>query len=379
MTWMAIRNAIRTGWAMLGISLLLLLVLEVISGVVLRRLEAGGEKRQELYWADSDSYADADWIDRYTADYFRLRLRWEPYVYWRRRPFDSEFINVDADGRRATAPGLPAGEGQEPLRVFVFGGSTTWGEGARDDATVPSFLARELARLGVPADVLNYGEGGYVSTQELVVLLRELQRGNVPDVAVFYNGLNDRYSAAQSGEAGIPQNEWNRREEFNLSGRRIQVYLLALAGSRTGLYSVRLLSRLLRGGQHRAAPELPEGLAQEVVDAYLANVRAIQGLAADYGFKACFYWQPVLYDKADLTPFEQVLKETQPAHFEAFFDDVQQRLGQALHRLDTACFHDISGLFAPLAEPLYVDFSHLSEEGNRLVAERMAADLAPKP
>ncbi len=379
MDWKALGGVIRKGWMMLGISFLILLALEVISGMILKRLESGGERRQELYWADSDSYADSGWIERYTADYFRLRLRWEPYVYWRRRPFSSEYINVDSEGIRRTVPSLYAMEGQTPSRIFVFGGSTTWGEGARDEATVTSFLAQELERLGVASEVINYGEGGYVFTQELIALLRELHRGNVPDVAVFYNGLNDRYSAAQSGEAAIPQNEWNRRAEFNLSGRKIQVYLLALAGPRTGLQSVRLLSRLVRGDQHHSAPELPQGLAQEVVDAYMVNVRTIQGLAESYGFKALFYWQPVLYNKMQLTPFEQILKETQPAHFEAFFSEVQSLLDQALEAQVYAGFCDIKDLFGSHSGPLYVDFSHLSEEGNRLIAERIASDLAVMP
>lgn len=366
---------IRTGWAILGVSFLLLLVLEAVSAMALKRMDARGERRQELYWMDSDSYQGEPWIRQYTDDYFGMRLRWESYVYWRRRPFSSQYINVDAAGIRKTSPGLTPAPGQSVSRVFVFGGSTTWGEGARDEGTVPSFLAQALAARGVVADVVNHGEGGYVSTQELIALLRELHRGNVPDIAVFYNGLNDRYSTAQSGEAGIPQNEWNRRAEFNLSARRIQVYLLALAGPRTGLNTVRLLYRLAERAEAGAGPALHEGLAREVVDVYLANVRAIAGLGAVYGFTPVFYWQPTLYNKGSLTAFEQILKDTQPGHFESFFTDVQNLLNPEVNRLDPIRFHDISTLLSGHDGPLYIDFSHLSEDGNRLIAERIAADI----
>ncbi len=361
---------------MLGVTIVLILILEVVSTVILRRLEArSGERRQELYWAESDSYAQESWIDQYTVDYFRIRLRWEPYVYWQRQPFSSRYINVEASGIRKTSPGLVPENGPPAARIFVFGGSTTWGEGARDEATVPSAIAQSLARDGIRAEVLNYGEGGYVSTQELLVLLRELHRGNVPDIAVFYHGLNDRYAAAQSGEAGIPQNEWNRRTEFGLSGRRIQLYLLALTGPRTGLSTARLLSRVMHGGQGCSAPALSDTLAQEVVDAYVANVRAIMGLARDYRFTPRFYWQPVLYEKPSLTPFETILKQTQPAHFEPFFAAVQTSINAAKPHLQPPHFQDIRDIFFDHADPVYIDFSHLSEVGNRRIGERIADDV----
>lgn len=235
----------KKAWAMAGVTLLFLLVLETISYFALRRLEARDFPPQEAYWLRSDSYANSPWIEEYVEEYRQIRTRWEPYLYWRRLPFSGKYINVDAAGLRRTVPGPVAAPGKTPVRIFCFGGSTMWSEGVPDGSTIPSLLATLLAERNVAADVVNFGEGGYVSTQELLALLRRLQQGDVPDIAVFYHGLNDMYSAAQSGEAGIPQNEWNRRAEFNLSSRKIQLYRLALAGPRTGLYVVRLLQRLL--------------------------------------------------------------------------------------------------------------------------------------
>ena len=106
-------------------------------------------------------------------------VRWEPYVYWRRLPCSGSYINVDAAGlRRTWAP--PARPGRRPLRIFFFGGSAAWGTGVRDEHTVPSELARYLAAAGIDAEVVNYGETGYVSTQDVIALLRELQRGHRP-------------------------------------------------------------------------------------------------------------------------------------------------------------------------------------------------------
>ena len=74
----------------------------------------------------------------------------------------------------------------------MFGGSAVWGVGAPDDETIPSHLAALLnGELGVDANVRNLGRRGYVFTQEVIYLMRELQAGRRPDIVVFYNGVND--------------------------------------------------------------------------------------------------------------------------------------------------------------------------------------------
>ena len=68
----------------------------------------------------------------------------------------------------------------------------------------------------MPVEVRNLSELGYVSTQEVIGLYRELQEGYRPDVVIFYDGVNDTTSAVLSGQAGVTTNEINRHDEFNL-------------------------------------------------------------------------------------------------------------------------------------------------------------------
>ncbi len=67
----------------------------------------------------------------------------------------------------------------------MFGGSTLWGTGVKDEHTIPSFLQ---SFLGKDYDVYNYGETGYVSMQELNYLLHMLAKGNIPEAVIFYDG-----------------------------------------------------------------------------------------------------------------------------------------------------------------------------------------------
>jgi hypothetical protein len=64
--------------------------------------------------------------------------------------------------------------------------------GAPDWGTIPAYLQEELEeRFNGAVCVVNYGEDGFASTQEVILLLIELQRGNVPDAVIFYDGVND--------------------------------------------------------------------------------------------------------------------------------------------------------------------------------------------
>ena len=54
--------------------------------------------------------------------------------------------------------------------------------GAPDEATIASIVAISslVEKHGLNVEVTNFGSTGYVTTQETIALLRELQSGNVP-------------------------------------------------------------------------------------------------------------------------------------------------------------------------------------------------------
>jgi lysophospholipase L1-like esterase len=264
----------------------------------------------------------------------------------------------------------------------MFGGSTLWGYGARDEFTIPSLVSKKLAaRVPTAPWVVNLGETGYVTTQEVITLMLELRKGNVPDLAVFYDGVNDAWAAFQSGVAGMPQNELNRiiefnsRERLNLRGGFVQ---------KSGLYRfARGLSGSIGSGGVGAASRrrfLDPALANAVVDTYVGNVRLVKALARDYGFQVVFFWQPTIYSKKILSPDEERWRLTgsrrqgAPAfaeEYRAFNEAFKQRMKSA--RIDDV--YDLSDTFANEARTIYIDRFHMSEIGNNAVAEAMVATL----
>jgi lysophospholipase L1-like esterase len=396
-----IARGLRDAWLVAGITLLLFCLLEGSLSLALRIRDRWG--RSEPPGLDSraraDTYSGAPW----TADYYREFhqshvMEWHPYVYWRRKPYQGRYINVDSRGiRRTVPPASTEGADQRPNRklrkILLFGGSTLWGTGARDEYTIPSILARELAQLGVGAEVVNLGESGYVSTQEVLSLILQLERGEQPDLVILYDGVNDVSSAYEQRVAGLPQNELHRSAEFNLSnesriGQRLALDVRDLADRLATVRAARWLLR--RSGVRRvqAIADRPawagrverdrDALAREILDAYQANIGLVEALSRRYGFEALFYWQPTIFQKATLSKYEHNQRK-QVSDLGPFYRRADSLVRESgLAEKTGGSFHNLGLVFAEVSDPLFVDWCHLGETGNELIAKRMALDVAPR-
>ncbi|HEX2228917.1 MAG TPA: hypothetical protein VHM64_17415 [Candidatus Binatia bacterium] len=391
---------IKNVWLLMGMTLVSAGFLEggvSLAFLLLDQLSGSDAKAVDQRVA-ADTYSDRSWVNSYYREFRRSRgLQWTPYVYWRQRPYSGDHINIDAQGIRLTTN---TGWGQEatesPVKIFMFGGSTLWGTGARDAYTIPSLLAKELRRKGIISEVTNFGETAYVSTQEIIALILRLQRGDVPDLVIFYDGVNDIMAAYQQHTAGLPQNESNRVREFNLS-KPDQLKPRAAMVARdvvAQLSTVRLLGNVLqlsqtptgddettenrpRADKHRGGREFvdPEALAGEVFRTYIGNIGLVKALSDNYQFSAFFYWQPTIFDKPHLTQYERSQRDKMRAA-EPFVRRTYALMRQA--RLPAEyknSFVDLSGIFSKVSEPIYLDWSHPGELGNEMIATRMANDI----
>jgi hypothetical protein len=380
--WLLAR--LRDFWLMLGAAIVLLVLAECVLDLAFALTRPHGSAVQTHVQADA--YGDATWPDDYYREHRRLTTQWWPFVYWRTRPFRGRFITVGDDGLRVTPPPeRPRGPEAAPLRVFLFGGSTMWGMGARDEGTIAAAVWRELAAAGVDAEVMNMGMLGYVSRQEGIALMLELARGNVPDVAVFYDGINDVDAVVQGEAPGTPLNESHRREEFNLvhvdRGPEVDRLFMLRHWGRSSLlrFARAIIRRVAPGVLGPARPGVPaaaevDSLAVAVADAYLANVRWIENLGREYGFATAFYWQPAVFTKAQRTDFEQLQYEVATAHRDLFLKTRAHLLART-READAAPVEDLGDVFGSSGAAFFVDWMHLGETGNAVVGARIAGDI----
>ncbi|AMV38336.1 SGNH/GDSL hydrolase family protein [Planctomyces sp. SH-PL62] len=375
----------RDGWLLLGLSLVLALVLETgLRGAfaLKDRVAAPASPDPRVV---RDGYGGQAWPVEHYRELEALADRWEPYTYFRQRPFQGRTITVDDRGRRAvwraTTEQGGGGEASPPVKILMLGGSSLWGFGARDDETIPSLMARALHERGVVVEIRNLSEIGYVSTQEVVALVRELQAGYRPDVVLMYDGANDAASALLEGAAGLTTNERNRVLEFNMlqsPGRMATAIAGRLIGESALQRTAKSIGRRVFGAAEGGPPALPaadlDALALGVVDVYQANLGLVDALAERYGFRTLFAWQPVVFDRASPSPFERE-EAAKYAWLAPIFAKVADERGRRDALKNRGDFLDLGLLFRDSPELVFIDYCHTTERANARVAERLVEKL----
>ena len=324
--------------------------------------------------------ADRTWFGPYWREFNEstyAAVESVSYSNWHRYPFKGMYINVGLDGRRATW-NQPPKEATRSIRVALLGGSTMWGTGARDEFTIASYVSKMLAETYPRRfDVVNYGQDGYVGTQEVITLLREIQRDSIPDIAVFYDGYNEAFTAFQTGAAGFPMNEDNRTREFNIlhPSRSRDFYFEVL--SRTNTFQ---LTRGVRTALSAATVEDPlkntdlEMLAHDVVRVYFRNIEFVTAIEKRFGVVAQFFWQPSVYTKARPTEREQSIIRIS-GRFAPLYRQIHDAMKQVYRTTGPANFRDISNVLDEYVGTAFIDPVHATEVANEAVAREIVAGL----
>jgi hypothetical protein len=320
-------------------------------------------------------YAEKDWSGIYWSEATQAEsYRYSSYTGWSHLPFQGQTINIDDQGRRRT-PGSECKE--ESLKIFTFGGSTMWGWGSPDWATIPAYLGERIASAtDQPVCVLNLAEDGYVSSQGLISLVRELQAGNLPDIVVFYDGVNDLYATFRTGLAGVhpyvPEFESRFQNGEDLGLRWLQSSrLFSLVRNLVKRFGDEDTGSPL-GPTARPGTELDmDVLSREIVSAYLGNCKLVEALASTYGFRVFFFWQPLIAtgNKPFTKEEEEILGRLDPQLVALTRETVSVLSPQVG---SCAALRDLSAAFDSVAQQIWIDeWGHITPEGNRIVADRM--------
>jgi hypothetical protein len=330
------------------------------------RIEQFKQKQLSLAY-----YQAQDWSRAYWDEHMAVADHWDyqPYIEWRTRPAQGEYINVDANGIRRT-PGSNCGP--DTFRIFMFGGSTVWGYGAPDWGTIPAYVQAELSG---DVCVVNYADVGYNSTQSLIKLIGELQRGNVPDMAIFYDGANEVTAAYTSGRPGA-HFYFNQFEVAIQGNPAFMSPEGGVASPWLDLLEQTNTYRLLRN----TPPAMPEPIfppysddfVSAIVDVYLTNMHAGVLLAEDYDFDFLAFWQPLLVlNEEQVTEEEQRFLWEMPWGLPELFKLVYPKI-QSVENI-----HDLTHVLDDHEGSVWIDFNHLSPLGNERVVEEMLKVIKP--
>lgn len=324
-------------------------------------------------------YEGQPWTSRYWQEWKETinSLQYQSYVIWRRAPFAGQTINVDAGGIRKTFnSSCHVGD----YTIWIFGNSSLWGTGVPDWDTIPSLLAKKYADAGRKVCVKNFGEKGWVSTQELIQLMLWLKQAPTsPELVIFYDGVTDSYLPYQSTTSDAHFNFLQTKREFESLGNN-GASLEYLKRTNTYRALMELRSMLVGGasGQDRArlTSEELNSMAETTYGNYLKNIRLAGLLANEYGFRCVFFWQPTLFaGHKPLTSDETRLRKSELKDHPGS-DAVVQATYDLFENYRNADFFDLANVFDKDPDARFIDFSHLGPAGNQIIADKMYAVLA---
>ena len=291
-------------------------------------------------------------------------IQYQSYELWTAQPgsvtmYGDIPAHAGPDGFRLTPTSSP----DSAPRVVIFGGSTVWGSNVPDAETLPGWLAKSF---GEEARILNRGERGFNSTQELNRFMRLLSEGDVPDVAVFYDGVNDIFDGVYS--PARPRVGHHYQAEFQSGVFESNILLAPL--KKTQLF---FLGQWSQRKTHRWNDEVKRLIDTNIPQTFVGwreNIRMAKAIADAYGVRAVFALQPALvFGDKPRTPKEVTILDNLPEAQRHGYTKAYTYFANALSKQTE--IHDLSNVFAQTESTVFSDFCHLTSEGNRIVAERL--------
>ena len=357
------------------------------------------------------AFSDAPWAAELLAEQATLPGVRDTYLGYRLDSLSRKYTNV-VDGARVSyqQPG-----DAKKLTVWFFGGSAMFGDGQRDEHTIPSEFARLAEAEGIPVEVRNYGRPGIAMWQELELYEQLVGSGEKPDLVVFYDGFNDLAwqlnvllttvpvnvydaSAADSASAAARQ-----QISADIAATKARPRTTTTTSSPSGFEAVAdaywdqagsrrvydAVDELVNGSdapktqfaagvqQHATsdAPADPQNIqaAKNAVAIQKQAARLAAAVAAGQNADSAFFWQPNAFTK-QLLPDEQAYTHLDLYEAERWVPAVTE----ARKLLRGSRFVDLGNALDAASTPVLWDFVHTNEEGARLVAAAMLDNLRPK-
>jgi hypothetical protein len=302
------------------------------------------------------NYKDDPWAEQYFNEYRELKMDYAGYVGWRRKPFSGRTITIDAaQGIRVTppVPGLSGGP------TYFFGGSTMWGEGSRDDMTIPAYyqgFARETA--------VNYGQSGWTAHQSLNQLMQLLEGGQRPANVVFYDGFNEVANKCRRENNFFSHlNERQIRDAVEYKPTQFGYYWRTLKDAGKAVVTAILGPKQEKNKKFYDCDTDPQK-AERVAGALISDWKMARYIAEDNGARFFAFLQPVAFlSKTRLSQVEPGEKDAEVGkQFEALYPLIRAKMK------DNSIGIDLSGAL-DYDDYIYIGTSHVSPNGNRLVAE----------
>ena len=362
-----IMNWIKKYYPTIAISILILTLLEIGARLIFSEIPRynGGytdEILGQIYGKEN--------IEDYKIVHKEQSVRWQyhPFVEYKEAPRSGKYVSVSSENTRCNSNGnnqceIANGKGV----IWVFGGSTVFGYGVKNDETIPA----HINKIFPDYTVVNMGHASYYSTSERILFNEKLSEGLAPEIAVFVDGLNDFYYFDIPNISGASK---KIRRRFNRASSAISLDFKFLNKSYFWMYlDSKLkpqLKKIINDPEDNKPGSLvqPDSILLKVINRLRFNFLARQNIGDINGVKVLNVLQPV--------PGYGIGHTTSkvPAHLLQLEGHVNSARGYQLIEKEefslSIPYLDLSTL--SIDAPMYIDTVHYSPEFNKEIAKRIS-------
>ena len=338
-------------------------------------------------WFDYTAYEDIvneQYADTVLDDFTNLSVQgfsYQPWVQFSEPLYNGKLVHVDADPIGLPIRRTISNATQQKtlrLRIFTFGGSTTFGYNVSDEHSWPSYLsavlnkrAQQLNIHDISVEVTNYGRGYYYTTQEIILLMQILKHENRPDLVIFLDGVNeDQLCKDAPFFTNLLQDAMHNLQfeaEGNFINKMEWLPIVRLAKAVRQRFGKKVDTEEKSGENSDDCYTTQNGLEDAIQ--YGKNISLVNSISKLYGFKALILLQPdaeynyelELYRNVDMARAKVLPRRP---YKQAFYDKAR----------NTESVVDLTNLFEIWGSrrKAIVDDVHYSPKFNQFLALRVA-------
>ena len=301
-------------------------------------------------------------------DYASIKHEYEPFVGWKCLPYRGETLTISDEGERIHA--APVTNRGESRVIRFFGGSTMWGEGSDNQHTIPALFNQ----LNPDWRVTNHAQLAYNTRQELDALITLYTTNKKADVVVFYDGVNDAAFLCPKEITELPAHRLVPMYRENLYGGRMRV-IKAFAYKVFAEHLVKVVNKYREKTQNASPYDCmaTPGKAEQIASIVMQNWELAHQIVTAHGGRFIALLQPAAYvgsPRTDHLKLDPDLGQN--------FAEVYKHLQRMIKERNHPWIYDLSDSFDG-NEHIYIDFCHVSPNGNRIIAEKISSLVNDDP
>lgn len=311
-------------------------------------------QNQKLVRPDS-SEAFNDLVTKETA--LSNQYEYSAFLDFKNIDYKGTWMNIEKGVRKSIPDSYINPSSTDTLLVYFFGGSTTFGFNVADFETIPSLFV-DAYKAKYPnaksIKVVNWGCPNYYSYQELMLFSKLLADGHKPDIAIFFDGLNDFWFG-----------KMNYSSESFYSFYFRKSYFAARPPSTSDKWFTDSLQNLFK----TPAGVSEKDFSDRLITNYFNNIEGAKRMSRVADTKVYFFCQPTpFYKYPNQMKDPMVFKDTN-TRFNYIYPIIEKRADSIEN------FSFLGGMLQN--EPLYpfVDGFHYAPHIHRKIAEAMLAKV----